>query len=94
MRFVPRIGEHSFEIDFFFAKGTDLLLADDAPTADAKLVESMSARQSERPDRPGRGEKEEIEDQREGKKEKDSKKDRQTHGGKDWEVASAIISRQ
>ena len=56
MGFVPRIGEHSFEIDFLFAKGTDLLLTDDAPTADAKLVERVSARQSERPDRPERRE--------------------------------------
>lgn len=40
MRFLPRILEHSFEIDLLLAVGTRLLLADDAPTADAEFVES------------------------------------------------------
>ena len=41
MRFVPRIREHSLEIDFFFAKRTDLLFADDAPAAYAELVKRV-----------------------------------------------------
>ena len=44
MRFVPRIGEHAFEIDFLLAEGTDLLFAHDAPSAYTKLVEGVAAR--------------------------------------------------
>ena len=51
MRFVPGIREHSLEIDFFLAERTDLLFADDAPTANAKLVKSVPTGQSECPER-------------------------------------------
>ena len=50
MRFVPRIGEHPLEIDFFLAEGANLLFPDDAPPSYAKLVECVPAGQSERPE--------------------------------------------
>ena len=44
MGFIPRVGEHAFEIDFLLTERTDLLFAHDAPSAYAKLVEGVSAR--------------------------------------------------
>ena len=48
MRLVPWVGKHAFEIHLFFAEGTNLLFADDAPSSYAKLVEGVTACQSER----------------------------------------------
>jgi hypothetical protein len=43
-----RTGEHSFEINFLFTIRTRLLLADDAPAADAELVEPVAIHAKER----------------------------------------------
>lgn len=36
-----RVFKHSFQIDFFFTVGTRLLLSNNAPTTDTKLVKSV-----------------------------------------------------
>lgn len=43
-----RTGEHSFEINFLFTIWTRLLLADDAPAADAELMEPVAIQAKER----------------------------------------------
>ena len=47
LRLLPGVGEHPLEVDLLVAVRTGLLLADDAPAADTKLVELVAAAESE-----------------------------------------------
>ena len=46
MRFFPRVGEHSFQINLFVAVRAGLFLAHNAPAANAKLVEPEKSKQN------------------------------------------------
>ena len=47
MRLLPWVGEHALQVDLLVTVGAGLLLADDAPAANAELVELVSAGQAE-----------------------------------------------
>ena len=47
VRLLPGVGEHSLEINLLVTVGTGLLLAHNAPTSDAELMELVSTGKSE-----------------------------------------------